>query len=211
MYKRQLYNNKGGQSTVKPASLSTTPFTTSDGYTWKYMYTISLGSANKFLTAAHMPVQLLSNSDGSTEQNNQVAVQNAAVNGAIQIIETNDIGSGYGMLNSTAVIGSTQDSLQLAAGSASTIDNFYNGDSVYIQSGTGLGQLRRIVNYDGSSRTLTTNTNFTVIPDTTSTILISPTVNIIGDGNGALAYSLVNTNGNVSNVCLLYTSPSPRD
>ena len=195
-----LYNNKGGQSTVKPASLSTTPFTTSDGYTWKYMYTISLGSANKFLTAAHMPVQLLSNSDGSTEQNNQVAVQNAAVNGAIQIIETNEIGSGYGMLSSTAVIGSTQDSLQLAAGSASTIDNFYNGDSVYIQSGTGLGQLRRIVNYDGSSRTLTTNTNFTVIPDTTSTILISPTVNIIGDGNGALAYSLVNTNGNVSNV-----------
>ena len=35
-----LYNNKGGQSTVKPAGFSTTPFTTSDGYTWKYMLSL---------------------------------------------------------------------------------------------------------------------------------------------------------------------------
>ncbi len=81
-----LYNNKGGQSTVKPAGFSTTPFTTSDGYTWKYMYTISLGLASKFLTASHMPVQTLISSDGSAEQTNQLAVQNASVNGAIQVI-----------------------------------------------------------------------------------------------------------------------------
>ena len=195
-----LYNNKGGLSTVKPAGFSTTPFTTSDGYTWKYMYTISLGLANKFLTASHMPVQTLTASDNSTEQNNQLAVQNASVNGAIHVIETNDVGSGYGMLNSTAVVGATSTTIQLAQGNPSSVDNHYNGDSVYIQSGTGLGQLRRIVNYDGASRTLTTNTGFSTTPDTTSTVLISPTVNIIGDGVGALAYSLVNTNGNISNV-----------
>lgn len=195
-----LYNNKGGQSVVKPAGFSTTPFTTSDGYTWKYMYTISLGLANKFLTASHMPVQTLTASDGSAEQINQLAVQNASVNGAIHVVETNDVGSGYAMLNSTAVIGATTSTVQLAQGTPSSVDNFYNGDSVYIQSGTGLGQLRRIVNYDGSSRTLTTNTNFATTPDTTSTVLVSPTVNIVGDGVGALAYSLVNTNGNISNV-----------
>ena len=133
------------------------------------------------------------------EQTNQLAVQNASVNGAIQVIETNDVGSGYGMLNS-AVIDATSTTIQLAQGNPSSVDNHYNGDSVYIQSGTGLGQLRRIVNYDGASRTLTTNTGFSTTPDTTSTVLISPTVNIIGDGVGALAYSLVNTNGNISNV-----------
>ena len=69
------------------------------------MYTISLGRANKFLTASHMPVQTLIASDSSTEQNNQLAVQNASVNGAIHIVETNDVGSGYGMLNSTSVTG----------------------------------------------------------------------------------------------------------
>ncbi len=200
-----LYNNKGGQSTVKPAGFSTTPFTTSDGYTWKYMYTISLGLANKFLTASHMPVQTLTASDGSAEQANQLAVQNASVNGAIHVVETNDVGSGYGMLNSTAVIGATTSTIQLAQGNPSSVDNFYNGDSVYIQSGTGLGQLRRIVNYDGASRTLTTNTDFATTPDTTSTVLVSPTVNIVGDGVGALAYSLVNTNGNISNVNVIAT------
>ena len=198
-----LYNNKGGKSTVKPTSFATTPFSTSDGYTWKYMYTISLGQANKFLTASHMPVQTLSASDGSSEQANQLAVQNASVNGAIHVVETNNIGAGYEMVPSTAVIGATVNTVQLASGNPSTVDNYYNGDSVYIQSGTGVGQLRRIVNYNGSSRTLTTNTNFTTTPFTDSTIIISPTVNVVGDGNGALAYSLVNTNGNISNVNII--------
>ena len=54
------------------------------------MYTISLGQLNKFLTATHMPVQTLTSSDGGAEQTNQLAVQNASVNGAIQVIETND-------------------------------------------------------------------------------------------------------------------------
>ena len=195
-----LYNKKGAQSTVKPTSFATQPFSTSDGYTWKYMYTISLGQANKFLTASHMPVQTLIASDGSSEQVNQLAVQNASVNGAIHVVETNSIGASYEMVPSTAVIGATVNTIQLASGNPSTVDNYYNGDSVYIQSGTGVGQLRRIVNYAGTTRTLTTNTNFTTTPFTDSVVMISPTVNIVGDGVGALAYSLVNTNGNISNV-----------
>src|SRR6056300_1761866 len=90
-----LYNNKGGASTVKPTGFSTSSFTTSDGYTWKYMYTISLGDANKFLTSVHMPVKTITASDGSTESDRQLAVQNAAVNGAIEVIETVNVGSGY--------------------------------------------------------------------------------------------------------------------
>jgi hypothetical protein len=90
-----LYNNKGGGSTVKPTGFSTLPFTTSDGYTWKYMYTISLGEADKFLTTVHMPVKNIVTPDSSPEQTRQQAVQNAAVNGAIEIIETVNLGSGY--------------------------------------------------------------------------------------------------------------------
>jgi hypothetical protein len=90
-----IFNNKGGASTVKPTGFSTSSFTTSDGYTWKYMYTISLGDANKFLTSVHMPVKTITASDGSTESDRQLAVQNAAVNGAIEVIETVNVGSGY--------------------------------------------------------------------------------------------------------------------
>lgn len=51
-----LYNNENGQSIVQPSGTSTEPFTTSDGYIWKFMYTIPLYLRNKFLSAAYMPV-----------------------------------------------------------------------------------------------------------------------------------------------------------
>ena len=81
-----LNNNKGAASTVEPTGYSTRTFTLSDGYTWKYMYTISLGQADKFLTAAYMPVRSLANTDASAEGDRQVEVQNAAANGSIEVI-----------------------------------------------------------------------------------------------------------------------------
>lgn len=51
-----LNNNYGAQSTVKPVSTSALPFTTADGYVWKYLYTIPSTLRNKFLTPLFMPV-----------------------------------------------------------------------------------------------------------------------------------------------------------
>lgn len=192
-----LYNNKGSASTVKPTGFSTSAFTTSDGYTWKYMYTISLGDANKFLTSVHMPVKTLTASDGSTESDRQLAVQNAAVNGAIEVIETVDIGSGYYEVANGVVETGGRLTLRLSAAGdtpPSPIDNFYNGSSVYIISGTGSGQLRRIIDYSGATKTLTVNTAFATTPNTDSRVIVSPTLTIIGDGRGAKAYTRVNAN-----------------
>lgn len=192
-----LYNNKGSASTVKPTGFSTSAFTTSDGYTWKYMYTISLGDANKFLTSVHMPVKTLRVSDGSTESDRQLAVQNAAVNGAIEVIETVNIGSGYHEVANGVVETGGRLTLRLSAAGdtpPSPIDNFYNGSSVYIISGTGSGQLRRITDYSGATKTLTVNTAFATTPNTDSRVIVSPTLTIIGDGRGAKAYTRVNAN-----------------
>src|SRR6056300_712481 len=90
-----LYNNQGSPSTIKPSGFSTTPFTTSDGYTWKYMFTLSLGDASKFLTKVHMPVKKIETGDGSTESDRQLLVQNASTNGSIEIVEVNDTGVEY--------------------------------------------------------------------------------------------------------------------
>lgn len=203
-----LYNNNGGASTIKPSGFSVTPFTTSDGYTWKYMYSINLNDQEKFVTSSFIPVQTFETSDGSAESARQVAVQNASVNGSIEIIEVNNAGQNYTSLDNGFVeAGSTRTlSLSLAGQSPSTVDNFYNGSSVYIISGTGAGQLRRITNYSGSTRTLTVNSAFTTIANTDSRVVISPTVAIRGDGIGALAYSRVNTNtGAISNVTVIDT------
>lgn len=51
-----LDNNYGAPSTVKPYSTTHRLLKLSDGYTWKYMYTIPVSSRNKFMTLTDMPV-----------------------------------------------------------------------------------------------------------------------------------------------------------
>jgi hypothetical protein len=204
-----LYNNQGGASTVKPTGFSTQAFTSSDGYTWKYLYTISLGEANKFLTSAHIPVKKITTGDGSIESDRQLAVQNAAVNGSIEVVETVATGSGYHQIANGVVDAGGKFTLSLSTAGdneASPIDNFYNGASVYIKSGTGAGQLRRVTDYEGSTRTLTVNTAFATVCNTDSRVVVSPTVTIIGDGRGAKAYSILNAStGAVANINMIDT------
>ena len=62
----------GSVSTVQPTQTLTDPTAESDGYIWKYMYTISVADAEKFLTTSYMPVKTVSldfASDSLAEQN----------------------------------------------------------------------------------------------------------------------------------------------
>lgn len=52
-----LFNNNNAPSTVEPASTLAAPFYTSDGYRWKYMYSIPLSSRTRFMNSAFIPVQ----------------------------------------------------------------------------------------------------------------------------------------------------------
>ena len=201
-----LSNNKGSASTIKPADFSTLPFTLADGYTWKFMYKISLGEADKFLTVSHMPVKTISASDGSVEGDRQLAVQNAAVNSSIEIIETVASGTGYHQVSNGVVTSATSTTIRLSAAGMnppSSVDNFYNGSSIYITTGTGSGQIRRIIDYAGSTKTFTVNSAFSTIANTDSRCIVSPTVIIRGDGHGALAYSEVNSLGQIANVDII--------
>ena len=53
-----LDNSNGKVSTVKPTGTSYTHIRLSDGYTWKYMYTIPSFKRTKFLSITNMPVQM---------------------------------------------------------------------------------------------------------------------------------------------------------
>ena len=80
-------NQNGKVSTVEPTGTSTSIFTTSDGYKWKYMYTISISDYIKFVSSDFIPVR------------RDTSVQNAAVDGAIhQALITN---RGTGLTNGT--------------------------------------------------------------------------------------------------------------
>jgi hypothetical protein len=87
-----LWNNNGAASTVMPNILvTTTHFQTSDGYIWKYMYTLTAEDKLRFLTSSFMPVKTISNNDNSQ----QWLVQDNAIDGAIHIINVTNAGSNY--------------------------------------------------------------------------------------------------------------------
>ena len=53
-------NAGGGASSIQPTQTLTVPTAESDGYIWKYMYTIGVSDATKFLTNSYMPVKTIS-------------------------------------------------------------------------------------------------------------------------------------------------------
>lgn len=87
-----IANNYTANSTVKPTSLSTTDVSyLSDGYAWKYMYTVSDSDLLRFTTTEYIPVKLLSADDGSL----QWQVQDNTTEGSVEYIHVTDGGSGY--------------------------------------------------------------------------------------------------------------------
>jgi hypothetical protein len=96
-----LGNAGATASTTKPSGVSTSPFTTADGYIWKYMYTVTTAKALKFLTNDYIPVQTLASDDGS----DQWDVQVAAVDGGIHVINVTAGGSGYASAPAVTIAG----------------------------------------------------------------------------------------------------------
>ena len=194
-----LDNNKGANSTVQPTGTSTGITETADGYQWKYMYTVSTADNGKFVTDQYIPVKVLSANDGSA----QFSAQQAAVNGAINIVKVTAGGRGY--LTTNGVFNSVSNGSSFSlANTASANDSVYVGSTVYISSGRGAGLLREVVRYVGTSRTVTVNSAFTTAPNTSSGYIVSPKVAVTGDGTGTIAYSnVVASNGAVNFVNLI--------
>ena len=76
-------DTNGKPSTVEPTGTSTSIITTSDGYRWKYLYTIPVGQVLKFFSNDYMPVLA------------DVAVTGDAVGGEIDTVVIQASGTGY--------------------------------------------------------------------------------------------------------------------
>jgi len=98
----------GSASTIQPVQTLTAPTPESDGYIWKYMYTVATADAEKFLTTSYMPVKTVSLayandtaaenalSEGDYAQYlNQKASKEHAKAGGIERIHVISGGSGY--------------------------------------------------------------------------------------------------------------------
>lgn len=176
-----IENARGANSVVKPTGTSTSIISTADGYRWKYMFTVSSANQLKFMNDNWIPVQTLTANNGSA----QWEVQQNVSNGAINHIEV--IANGAGYVYSTGAFQTISNSTVLKiASSANTANGIYTGSGIFIRSGQGAGQLRKIVNYVGANNTLTVNGAFSTLPNTSSQYLISPLVTVFGD-SGVIA------------------------
>jgi hypothetical protein len=189
----KVLDNNGGVASVAQPQFSDTAaddeyYSTSDGYVWKYMYSITKDQFDKFATADYIPI--IPNS----------SVTANAVSGAIDVITITSGGSNYNSsfantFDATNLrIGGDTTKYGLAA-SASSNTNFYNDSYLYINSGTGIGQIRKIVSYSviGTDKIATLDSAFVTAPDATSGYEITPSVDVVGDGSYARARALVNT------------------
>ena len=153
LYSKQFYvynqNNRAvykvietgsGNSVVLPTIISTSPFKTSDGYIWKYMFTADSTAMNKFGSNNYIPLQ------------SNTQVEAAAIPGAIDTIKVLDGGSEWLAYDTGVLRAVVNNSVVILANTASAISDFYIGSSLYLKSGLGSGQIRSIIDYDGSTK-----------------------------------------------------------
>ena len=207
-----LYNNNGAPSTDKPlfknakydSDLYVTGddyYETSDGYQWKYMYSISSTVFNKFATEKYIPV--VSNT----------AVVDNAQEGSIDVIKVDDPGKNYnnyisgqfaqadinritrGLIEGDVAddssgaghldIAKAAQCYRIDLAANQTID-YYANTIIYLTSGVGTGQYKKIEKSTYVSEIggviVQLEDQFDILPDATTTYNISPMVAITGDG-----------------------------
>lgn len=187
-----LKNNYGAASTYSPTDIGTDVFETSDGYSWKYMGKISHTDYTKFDNEYYSPIDL--------DDADVLSAASAAVDGALDVIVVESAGYDYnafitGSIKEPIVGGNV---LKFYIQSDSTLSanaNFYAESAIYINSGTGSGQIKRIVEYgvEGNNKYIIVESEYATVPNNTSNFEIGPWVEIVGDGTGATAKAVVNT------------------
>lgn len=95
-----IANNYGKPSTSEPTSVNPNIIsTTSDGYIWKYMYTINDADKLRFTTNLYIPAKTLTVDDGSL----QWQVQNTAISGSIDNIIVTNGGNNYTNISNVTI------------------------------------------------------------------------------------------------------------
>lgn len=87
-------------------------------------------------------------------------------------------------------------------GTASTVNDVYNGSLLTILSGTDEGDTVEITDYDGGTQTVTVDPAFAVTPDTTSSYAVIPTQSGSGAIVGTVDANVVSWQGSLPNSLL---------
>lgn len=191
-------------STIQPNDASSfgIPKETADGYVWVLVTKTSSGSVSNFLTEDWLPVE--TNTSISWTQDNTHQILSAKLTAGLTNVVTN-INGYIGLLNATPTTSSivlrrNSGSGDLFSDSVVNVDASLNSGSVYIISGPGAGQVRTISSFDSTTKTIVLTSAFSPQPDTTSLIVIGPTITVTGNGTGAKLYPHLLISGGTGNL-----------
>ncbi len=123
-----ISNNNGAASTIQPTGTSTSVITLSDGYQWKFMYTLPSISVLKFVTNEWIAVQTLTSDDGSL----QWQVQQSAIKGTVDRIDIVSSGSQYTSAPTVVISGDG-----LGASAIATVNNGNISNIIVTSTGSG--------------------------------------------------------------------------
>ena len=127
--------------------------TSSDGYIWKYLYTLSTTASTKFLTSAFIPMVNLTADPGAASAQalqDQFATKSAAVDGAIFNVKVITGGTGYSA-SDTFTVTITGDGLAATVVDANvTVAGGVITKLLVSTPGTGYTKAKVVITSDGS-------------------------------------------------------------
>jgi hypothetical protein len=224
-----------GASTIMPTGKSTDTITLSDGYKWKYLYTVPENDI-EYITLEYIPIFV-----SLGEYPEQREVQNAAKPGTIDVVSVNAslsptfskifattrlmtniyrpiISSELGITVNSA--GSTYISFSPVGEDGDPSTGFWNNYAIYVSGGSGVGQYFRILNFvkGGSGITYYYASVYPAVDrdlDETSVFKIVPNVVVDGDGSEAVVVPQTSSDKKISSLSIVnggknYSYAKPR-
>ena len=186
-----------GASTIEPVHINTEPTLESDGYKWKYMYTVTVTDAEKFLTNSYMPVNTLGYPTTATVNGATSSATAATLAAANANIKVGQLVTGAGISGSVTVANISGTTLTLSSaqsltdGGTLTFGRFATTDVNYANQTAQINSLGH-AKAGGIERIEVTAAG----QDYSST----PTVTITGDGTGANATAVMAGSGSSQTV-----------
>lgn len=192
-------NSNGAPSTLAPDIQQAGSFTKSDGYVWRYMYSVVDADYQKFSTNTHIPVT----------PNTTIQSSAGSYNG-VEVVVVANSGSGYSSYTD-GIVKSVVNTTLIQIDNIGSIDNgFYNNNAIYIfNPSPSTSQLKLVANYvsniSGNWVYLDSAANTTNITPGVTQYTIRP--NVLFDTDATVkpkAYATINTTGNtISSVVVL--------
>jgi len=185
----------GGASSIQPTQTLTDPQTESDGYIWKYMYTIGVADAEKFLTNSYMPVKTVSLSAEGVVAATTSSSTTVVLTGVNLDITVGMTVSGTNISGTPTVSARTGNTLTLSTAqslTASDILTFAFASDADAETSLTEADFAQYLNQK-ASRDSTTAAGIERIEVTAggTGYTSAPTVTITGDGSGATATATV--------------------